>query len=131
MAGPRTSLFPTHTVANVGCASSALCTIDLPPRMNWSSGLAAWDVSTCWLGLADAMPGTATLFRAVVTDERFRRKHVVLVDDVPTRDCVRKLLIGGGHPGIVNDGKAYRVCIDRARSSAYDCLWVESLMPPD
>src|SRR5215831_4859524 len=99
--------------------------------MNWTSGLPFWVVSTCWLGLADAMPGTATLFRTVVTDVGFRSRQVPSVDAVPTRDCVRKLLIGGGQPGIVNDGNAYRVCITRARSSAYDCLCVESLMPPD
>jgi len=42
IAGCKTSLFPTQTVANVGCTSRAFWTIVFPPRMICISGLAFW-----------------------------------------------------------------------------------------
>src|SRR6185437_8257422 len=104
-AGSRMSLLPTQTVANVGCASSARSTIVLPPRISSDRGLAfgpTWAV-----GSAVAIPGTATLLRTAVTELGLRSAQVLLVDaGAPlsvTRVCARKLLTGGGQPGMASD----------------------------
>src|SRR5258708_36238862 len=73
----NTSLLPIQADTNVGLASRARCTCDLPPRTNVVS---AFDATVVLLtGASTRAPGTATLFRMSVTEADALPAPVVLV----------------------------------------------------
>ena len=84
-------------LTNVGFASSARWTCDLPPRMKVVSGPPP-PVPIGLAGSNEAAPGTATLLSTATPDTCDRKKHVVAVPP-PTRVPLGKLSMGGGQPG--------------------------------
>ena len=131
VAAPRTSLLPIQIDTNVGCARSIICACVSPPRMNWVSVLAFEAVSRLLRMSITSAPGTAVLLMNGGGGlGMLRSAHVVGVPP-PTRVCRKTLVYGGGQPGLLRSGEKNGECIPRASSTAYDCCWVLSLIPPD
>src|SRR5436190_16563413 len=102
-AAPRRSLFPSHTLTNVGCAAIMACVWVRPPSI---SNVRAFEfvpgVGKFEMPSITSAPGTATL---VKKGGMFglRNRHVMLVPPA-TRAPVKMLVNSGGQPGQFRPG---------------------------